>query len=68
MCAHNGTHIDAHFHFVKDGKNVDTICLESFVGMAYIAEHHGLVTGDDAIKIIQKAINKGKKYIKFMAE
>jgi arylformamidase len=55
MCAHNGTHIDAPFHFLKDGKTVDAICLEAFVGMAYVAEHHGIVTGDDAFKMIQKA-------------
>ncbi|MBQ3600849.1 MAG: cyclase family protein [Lachnospiraceae bacterium] len=55
MCAHNGTHIDAPFHFIKDGKTVDEICLEAFVGMTYVAEHHGIVTGDDALKIIEKA-------------
>ena len=55
MCAHNGTHIDAPFHFLKDGKTVDDICLEAFVGMAYVAEHHGIVTGDDAVDIIEKA-------------
>ena len=55
MCAHNGTHIDAPFHFIKDGKTVDEICLEAFVGMAYVAEHHGLVTGNDATEIIEKA-------------
>ena len=55
MCAHNGTHIDAPFHFIKDGKTVDEICLETFVGMAYVAEHHGIVTGDDAATIIEKA-------------
>ena len=55
MCAHNGTHIDAPFHFIKDGKTVDEICLETFVGMAYVAEHHGIVTGDDAVTIIEKA-------------
>ena len=55
MCAHNGTHIDAPFHFVKDGKTVDAICLEVFVGMAYVAEHHGIVSGDDAIEIMEKA-------------
>ena len=55
MCAHNGTHLDAPFHFLKDGKTVDAICLEAFVGMAYVAEHHGIVTGDDAFKMIQKA-------------
>ena len=55
MCAHNGTHIDAPFHFFKDGKTVDAICLEAFVGMAYVAEHHGIVSGDDAVEIIEKA-------------
>ncbi len=55
MCAHNGTHIDAPFHFFKDGKTVDAICLEAFVGMAYVAEHHGIVSGDDAVAIIEKA-------------
>lgn len=53
MCAHNGTHIDAPFHFFKDGNTVDEICLESFVGMAYVVEHHGIVTGDDAVEIIE---------------
>ena len=55
MCAHNGTHIDAPFHFIKDGKTIDEICLEVFVGMAYVTEHHGLVTGNDATEIIEKA-------------
>ena len=55
MCAHNGTHIDAPFHFIKDGKTIDEICLESFVGVAYVAEHHGIVTGNDAAEIIEKA-------------
>lgn len=55
MCAHNGTHIDAPFHFIKDGKSVDQISLEAFIGMAYVAEHKGVVTNEDAFKIIEKA-------------
>ena len=55
MCAHNGTHIDAPFHFIKDGKTVDGICLEAVVGMAYVAEHHGIVTDKDAVEILEKA-------------
>ena len=55
MCAHNGTHIDAPRHFIKDGKTVDEMSLEAFVGKAYVAEHHGIVTGDDAAEIIKKA-------------
>ena len=55
MCAHNGTHIDAPFHFIKDGKTVDAICLEALVGMAFVAEHDGIVSADDAVEIIKKA-------------
>ena len=55
MCAHNGTHIDAPFHFIEDGNTVDEICLEAVVGMAYVAEHHGIVTGKDAAKMLEKA-------------
>ena len=28
MCAHNGTHVDAPFHFIKDGKTVEALALE----------------------------------------
>ena len=55
MCAHNGTHIDAPYHFLKDGKTVDAVCLEAFVGMAYVAEHHGILSDDAAAEIIEKA-------------
>lgn len=55
MCAHNGTHVDAPFHFFKDGKAIDSIDLESFVGMAYVTEHSGVVSADDASRIIKKA-------------
>ncbi|MBQ2699570.1 MAG: cyclase family protein [Clostridia bacterium] len=55
LCAHNGTHIDAPFHFLKDGKTVDALCLEAFIGPAYVAEHQGPVTGDDAIQMLEKA-------------
>lgn len=55
MCAHNGTHIDAPFHFVKNGKTVDNISIDTFVGMAYVAEHRGIITGDDAVEITKKA-------------
>lgn len=55
MCAHNGTHVDAPFHFVRDGKTIDEVALESFVGMAFVAEHDGVVTAADAELILGKA-------------
>lgn len=55
MCAHNGTHIDAPFHFIRDGKAVDHISLESFIGMAYVTEQSGNITKKDAMDIVMKA-------------
>ena len=55
MCAHNGTHIDAPFHFIKDGKTVDSIGLDTFIGMAYVAEYHGILSGTAAAEILKKA-------------
>ena len=64
MCAHNGTHIDAPFHFYKDGQTVDAICLDAVVGMAYVAEHHGIVTGNDALRILEKAKEQNPEAVK----
>ncbi len=55
MCAHNGTHVDAPFHFCADGKTIDEVALEKFVGMAYVAEFNGVLTADDAKDILEKA-------------
>jgi len=55
MCAHNGTHIDAPFHFLNDGKTVDKMPLEAFVGDCYMVRHEGDVTAEDAREILKKA-------------
>ena len=55
MCAHNGTHIDAPRHFIQGGKTVDEISMDAFIGMAYVAEHSGVVTDNDATEIIANA-------------
>ena len=55
MCAHNGTHIDAPFHFLGEGKTVDQMDLEHFVGDCYVARHDGDVTASDAEAILEKA-------------
>lgn len=64
MCAHNGTHIDAPFHFLKDGKTVDAVCLDAFVGMAYVVEYQGIVSGDDAAEMLKKAKEKNPEAAK----
>lgn len=55
MCAHNGTHVDAPFHFLKDGKGIDRVGLEKFIGPAYVVGHEGDVTAKDAEKMLESA-------------
>ena len=55
MCAHNGTHVDAPFHFLGEGKTVDQLPLETFVGACFVARHQGDVTEADAREILKKA-------------
>ncbi len=55
MCAHNGTHVDAPFHFIHNGKTVDQMDLACFVGACYVARHRGDVTAADAEEILKKA-------------
>ena len=59
MCAHNGTHVDAPFHFINEGKTIDQMPPESFVGLCYVVRHNGEVTADDAVEIMEKAVNNG---------
>ena len=44
MCAHNGTHVDAPFHFYQEGKTVDQMELSAYVGWACVVAHTGEVT------------------------
>ncbi len=55
MCAHNGTHIDAPYHFIDGGKTVDELSLSSTVGLAFVASFHGALTKSDAERILEKA-------------
>ena len=55
MCAHNGTHVDAPFHFIDGEETIDQVPLENFIGFAYVAEHEGLLGKDDALRILAEA-------------
>lgn len=60
MCAHNGTHIDAPFHFLPKGRTVDQMDLSVFVGDCYVARHTGDVTAGDAQAILERAAGAGR--------
>lgn len=55
MCVHNGTHVDAPCHFLKDGKGIDRIALEKFIGPAYVAQCTGNLDAKDAARILRQA-------------
>ena len=57
MCAHNGTHIDAPFHFIQEGKTVEQINLSRVVGYAYVADAPQVIGADEMKEIINKAKN-----------
>ena len=55
MCAHNGTHVDAPYHFFDGAKTIDKVDLDRFVGGAFVTEHEGHLTEADAERILEKA-------------
>lgn len=55
MCAHNGTHVDAPFHFYADGKRMGEMPLSAFIGDCYVAECEGVLTAEQAAEILKKA-------------
>ncbi len=55
MCAHNGTHVDAPYHFINDGKTIDQVDMDRFVGYCYVAEHEGEISVADAERILKRA-------------
>lgn len=58
MCAHNGTHLDAPAHFIKDGKTIGELDPSAFLGHCYVARHEGNVTAADATAILERASEK----------
>jgi arylformamidase len=71
MCAHNGTHIDAPYHFIDGGKTVDQIDLTRVIGECTVVEHEGVLTSEDVQQIMLKGkeriLLKGKAVVSFEA-
>ena len=61
MCAHNGTHVDAPYHFLEEGKTIEQIDLKRLAGYAYVTFHDGMITAKDAENILAKAAEAGRK-------
>ena len=54
MCAHNGTHIDAPFHFLRTGKTIEKLALEKLVGLAAVVICEGELSADGAREILAR--------------
>ena len=55
MCVHNGTHVDAPSHFIRDGKTIGEIPFSTWTGDCFLARHDGNISGEDAEEIFRKA-------------
>lgn len=55
MCAHNGTHVDAPYHFIPEGNTVERIPLEKTVGLCYVVAFEGVLDGEDARQVLHRA-------------
>lgn len=59
MCVHNGTHVDAPFHFINDGKTIDQTALSLYVGDCYVARREGDLNAGDVVDIMEAAREAG---------
>ncbi len=56
MCAHNGTHVDAPYHFYAQGNTIDRIDLSVFIGKCYVARVEGDIDEKTAEEIMAAAM------------
>lgn len=48
LCAHNGTHMDAPYHFAEQGRTIDQIAPEQTVGLCDVISFDGVLDGKTA--------------------
>lgn len=56
MCVHNGTHIDAPFHFIDNGLTVDELDLSAFIGECSVVS----LSRDISVEAFKIIIKKSK--------
>ena len=59
LCAHNGTHADAPFHFIREGKTVGELDPAIFLGPALVYTCAGELTGERAEALLRLAARCG---------
>ena len=59
LCAHNGTHADAPFHFLREGKTIGELDPAIFLGPAFVYTCAGELTGERAEALLGLAARCG---------
>ena len=59
LCAHNGTHIDAPYHFIEEGRTVGELEPERFLGPAFVCSCSGPLGGEQAERMLRLAFRCG---------
>ena len=59
LCAHNGTHADAPFHFLREGKTIGELDPAIFLGHAFVYTCAGELTGERAEALLGLAARCG---------
>lgn len=54
-CVHNGTHVDAPFHFIDDTKTIEQLDLERFYGECSVVELEGIITDEIIIPVLENS-------------
>ena len=54
MCAHNGTHVDAPRHFLRDGKGIDELSLDALVGECQVFSEVSELLCSDCERVLLK--------------
>lgn len=59
LCTHNGTHVDAPAHFIKEGKCIDKVALTACFGPCLVARATGELTAASAASLLDRAAEAG---------
>ncbi len=63
LCAHNGTHVDAPFHFIADGETIEQVALDRFVGRCVVVEAEGVLTREQAEALLAPLSGEAAKKV-----
>src|SRR5213082_319623 len=61
--SHTGTHVDAPSHFIKDGKGIDRMDPERFIGPAWVADPRRVKGGIGALDLAKARIPRASRVL-----